>query len=396
MTQAVNRVRWLDSISPTEWLRLVHLCTSLTHCSEAAEDLAQDTLYEACRNAHKLDDPANRSRWLAAIAHNVCLRWRRQWGQVQARHMGGDNAGAVDELPAVETDIEHGLERAELAALLDRALVFLPPATRAVLVERYVRESPLAEIAARLDLSEAVVAKRLERGKLHLRRILTTDLAHEALLYDLLPTDAAIGWQETHVWCSRCGRFRLLIRHAQPPGTISVRCQGCNPSPEMNDADYALTNSHFARLIGALAQPRAILRRTAQWAHTYFRHAIDEGSAPCTHCGRPARVHITSTVDHAQLRDSMPRLVVSCAACDQVVSSSVGGLVASLPEVQRFWQEQRRMSTRFRREANVASGGAVVAHVESIASAAWMDVLVACDTLQVIGIHSNHPVTSGR
>src|SRR5439155_15439438 len=40
--------------------------------------------------------------------------------------------------------------------------------------------SSLAEVAARLDLSEGAVAKRLERGRLILRRVLTIELSQRS------------------------------------------------------------------------------------------------------------------------------------------------------------------------------------------------------------------------
>src|SRR5262245_40122961 len=55
--------------------RLVGLCAAVSGDREAAEDLAQETLLEAWRNAHKLRDPEGVDRWLAAIARNVCRRW---------------------------------------------------------------------------------------------------------------------------------------------------------------------------------------------------------------------------------------------------------------------------------------------------------------------------------
>src|SRR3954451_22870934 len=65
--------------------RLVRLCERLTGDRHAAEDLAQETLLEAWRNAHKLHDPTGADHWLAAIARNVCLRWARSRGREPAR-----------------------------------------------------------------------------------------------------------------------------------------------------------------------------------------------------------------------------------------------------------------------------------------------------------------------
>lgn len=65
-------------ISPQEHARLVRLCATITGSSEAAEDLAQETLLEAWRHLEGLRDPEKRSQWLSGIARNVCLRWKRK------------------------------------------------------------------------------------------------------------------------------------------------------------------------------------------------------------------------------------------------------------------------------------------------------------------------------
>jgi RNA polymerase sigma factor (sigma-70 family) len=168
---AENAGRW-DFTLHTECAQLVRLCACLTGNSDAAEDLAQETLVEAWRHASKLHHPNGRDRWLAAIARNVCRRWSRARGRELARHAYGsrdaDAAEPVDGL-ADELDVEVELERHELAQLLDRALALLPPVTRQIQIESYVEESPQAEVATRLRLSEGAVAMRLRRGKLALR-----------------------------------------------------------------------------------------------------------------------------------------------------------------------------------------------------------------------------------
>lgn len=395
MSQEFDGASWLAELSSAERTRLVRLCAYLTQQAEAAEDLAQETLYEACRNLHKLDDPANPSRWLAAIARNICLRWVRHYGQDQAHrtpHVRDVPSGMpIEDDVAADINIESDLERAELADLLNRALTLLRPTTRAVLVERYMGEASLAAIAARFSLSEAVVAKRLERGKLTLRRLLTTMLRDEATAYGV----SATGWRDTQIWCSGCGRSRLLMHLAQPPGTISFRCPTCSPAQGANSADYLLTNSFFAHLLGGLTQPRAVLKRTSQWSHAYFRHALDDRLTTCTHCARPAHLHITCPEDRALLPGGVPWLVVSCDACGHLVSSSLGGLVASLPQVQHFWREHRRIRTSAWREVEVDGYAAVVASLESVTSAAKLDVVSKRDTLQLVGIYGAHSTAPG-
>jgi RNA polymerase sigma factor (sigma-70 family) len=134
--------------------RLVGLCAAISGDRQAAEDLAQETLLEAWRNAHKLEDPTGADRWLAAIARNVCLRWARRAGRT-----------VTLEEDAVTVELEHD----ELADLLDRALAELPPGTRAVLVQRYVHDLPHAEIAAALGCSPEAARRSLHEGIKRLR-----------------------------------------------------------------------------------------------------------------------------------------------------------------------------------------------------------------------------------
>jgi DNA-directed RNA polymerase specialized sigma24 family protein len=70
---------------------LVRLCARLAGNGAVAEDLAQEVLFDAWRNAHKLTDPSGHRRWLAAIAQNVYLRWRSSRGRHAAREVRVDN-----------------------------------------------------------------------------------------------------------------------------------------------------------------------------------------------------------------------------------------------------------------------------------------------------------------
>jgi RNA polymerase sigma-70 factor (ECF subfamily) len=382
VTLPAERTEGAPARDARERARLVRLCARLTGSGDAAEDLAQETLLEAWRNAHKLRDPAGRDRWLAAIARHVCRRWARGRGRELPRLVRPD----ASHDPADDFDFAVELERHELAELLDRALALLPPETRRVLVERYIDESPHAAIAARLGVSEDAVSMRLSRGKLLLRRVLTTALREEAAAYGFRDTTAD-GWRETRVWCPWCGRQRLIARVPSPPGTVSFRCPACQPDPDLTGLDYRLANAYFARSLGGLTRPRAILGKTAAWAHDYFRRAIAARAAECTHCGRPARLRLSLHEETSAMLENPHTVYVECEACGEVVCSSFGGLVASLPEVQRFWREQGRIRTLPGRGIDVAGGAALVTTFESVAGAARLDVVSARDTLGVIGIH---------
>src|SRR5689334_990502 len=75
----------LSDCRPAERARLVRLCALLTGDRETAEDLAQETLYEAWRHEANLRDPERRAQWLSGIARNVCRRWLRKKARESTR-----------------------------------------------------------------------------------------------------------------------------------------------------------------------------------------------------------------------------------------------------------------------------------------------------------------------
>lgn len=372
-----------------ERARLVRLCARLSGSAEAAEDLAQETLLEAWRQAHKLREPAGRDRWLAAIARNVCLRWSRscgRWGQSSVV-ASSDAALEVADL----FDLEYELERGELAELLDRALTLLPEPTRRILLGRYVEESPLAEIAARLGLSEAAVSMRLTRGKQQLRRLLGDELREEALAFGLAHADDS--WQETRLWCAMCGSRHLQMRLSSAPAVVSFRCPDCDREPDVPGSIFPLTNTAFAQLVGELRRPSAILKRTTAWVHDYFRRALAEREIPCTNCGRPAPLQMTPSPEpipwYAEPLRELPRLTVVCDACGEGCSSSFAGLVGALPEVRRFRREHPRVRILPPREVEAAGRDAVVLGFESLARTARIEVVSARQSFDLIGLHQS-------
>jgi DNA-directed RNA polymerase subunit RPC12/RpoP len=228
---------------------------------------------------------------------------------------------------------------------------------------------------------------RLTRGKRLLRRLLATDLRREALAYGLYDAGAD-GWRETRVWCPECGQRRLLARLPPPPGVVSFRCPACNPDPRVNAADFPLADAFFARLIGGLARPRLVLRRTHTWSHGYFRRALRDGSAPCANCGRPLRLHMSMPETASPGVRGRRGVHVRCETCGAGCSSSLSGLVISLPEVQRFWREHSRIRALPEREVEADGRVAIVSSFQGIATNARLDVVSARDTFDVLGIHA--------
>ena len=354
--------------------RLVRLCAALSGDRHAAEDLAQETLLEAWRNARKLHDPAGADRWLAAVARNVCLRWARRRGRDGVFLASGDAREEADDAP----DIELQLERRELADLLDRALALLPAETREVLVHRYVDELPHAEIGARLGLSADAVSMRVTRGKGSLRRLLASELRDEAAAYGLVEGSHG-SWHETRIWCLECGNRKLVVRKQPPPGALSFRCPGCDP--EAASSEYALGNPLFARLLGDLVRPAAMLARAADWSWAYFAAGTEASDAACTRCGRPVAVRRYFRDRTERRRDG---LFAECAACGEEVSSSVHGLAFVAPAVREFRREHPRTRALPARDVEADGVPALVVRCEDALGSAGVDVVFARDSLRVL------------
>jgi RNA polymerase sigma factor (sigma-70 family) len=337
---------WLDS----ERQRLVRLCASITRDHVIAEDLAQETLLEAWRHRDRLRDPSGADRWLNAIARNVCHRW--------ARRRGRDSVlvGDLDaEMPGWTED---DLGRSELDEPLEAALARLSGVTRDMVVRHYVDGSPHAEIAARHGVSEEAVSMRISRGR--------------AVLRALLDPEASDAWGDTRVWCPGCGARRLQIRRAE--NAVLFRCIGCSPA----SASYDLRNPSFARLVGDLVRPAAILNRAAAWSSEYFRFGA--GEADCTHCGRSIHVR--------HHRDSRRRgLHGVCRACGEQVWSSVLGLAHSRPETCAFRARHTRVRTLPERDLAYGTARATLVRLEAVRGRAALDVLFSRDTLRVLATH---------
>lgn len=357
--------------------RLVSYCRQRTRNDGVAEDLAQETLYEAWRHLHKLHDPAGLERWLCAIARNVCLRWAREQGHELAHRTlpgpdHGEDAVPWEEALAGDVDLERELERTELATLLDRALALLPPDTRQVLVQRYVEDSPQAAIAQRLGVSEGAIEARLQRGKLALRRAITARFPEEAAAYGLIAGDGD-ALQETHLWCPGCGRCRLQGQLRPDQGELDLRCPGC--AAAFNE------NWHYihARIGGALQGIRGYkpaVSRCLRLIHDLFQTSPVAGTVRCPSCRAqlPIRREVTPDTSSPWLRSA--HFHVRCPVCRLVDDhESWHSLAWSLPEVRHFWQKHPRMRFFAGPEIEVDGSPAMVTGFESMATGARIEIV---------------------
>lgn len=380
---------------PSERARLVRLCARATGDPDAAEDLAQEALFEAWRSAHKLPAGVSadeRGRWLSGIARNVCLRWAPRRGREFSHRVflpstaeadtASDAIGNALDLVPDDFELDVELERSELGALLDRAMGLLPPETRRVLYEQVVTESPLAETALRLGLSQGAVAMRLQRGKLALRRILTTEFLREAVDLGLIDgaTGATAAWQETRLWCQVCGQRRLLGHLSPNRHEFWLRCPACG---NYNHSDHAPSAGLVWNDLKGL---RPILWRHMAWMDGRFREALRTRAYPCVSCGRIRRPWLERRPGDDPYAVDVRTL---CGACGTHSLTFHAWLALCLPEGRRFYREQQRIRYAGHRGVHVgpAGGPALITSYESVKGGARLDVVSVWDTFEVLGVY---------
>lgn len=372
----------LEHVLPSERARLVGLCARLSGDPNAAEDLAQETLIEAWRQRARLTDPSGYAPWLSAIARNICMRWVRRKGRELARSASvsaqDESQPAIEELPD-SFDVEVDLERNELAELLDRALALLPPDTRDAMIARYIEEVPLPEVAAQLGISENHVAVRIHRGKLALRKLLSTDLLDEALTFGLLASE---GFQQTNIWCPLCGKYQLYGRLNPTSGELSMRCDHCSPTP-----GETISHAQVPEMLSGVTSFRAAVSRLLVWSETFYIDALGGRDIPCMNCGRSIQAEYCSAID-----SSLPHLQglsmrFFCPGCRNTSWTLVGTLGLFVPEGRRFWKANPRIVMLPVVELTVDNQQALRSSFRSVTTNAQIDVLFMKETAAVLDVH---------
>jgi len=381
-----------DFLSQHERAQLVGLCARISGDLDAAEDLAQETLFLAWRHMQELRDASKRTQWMAGIARNVCLRWLRKRGRDLAHSLElshdseNQDQSTLEEIIADEFDMEIELERKELVELLERALKLLPAETRHIMIKRYIEESPLAAIAEQLGTNSSTVAMRLQRGKLALRKVLTSDLQQEIAAYKM--TAATQQWETTSLWCRFCGKHRLLGRKQPENGLLYLKCPVCSPDDEV------LSKNELPLLKGIKSFKPAYARLGA-WCHHYYRTGLRDGTAACETCGRSVQVKIGSPDEISWLDEESPRWVgrhskqlvsIVCTHCLSDSRITLEGLILVSPEGRRFQQEHPRIRLLPLRSIEFAGRPALVTGFESINEHARFEVISDAETYEVLKI----------
>lgn len=131
---------------------------------EAAEEVVQDTLVRAWRNAHRFDpDRGSVATWIFAIARNLVVDHHRH--RAARPRIAAVDPQDVEPDDLSTSEVDRLLETWQMAEALHR----LTPEHRAALVEIYYRGRTIREAAEQLDCPEGTVKSRLYYGLRSLR-----------------------------------------------------------------------------------------------------------------------------------------------------------------------------------------------------------------------------------
>jgi RNA polymerase sigma-70 factor (ECF subfamily) len=362
---------------------LVRLCTSWLGDPVVAEDVVQETLLEAWRKIENLRDPQAFRSWLSGIARNMSLRRLRQQGRDSVMMQTAQRRDDILATIPTDFDFEVELDRADMAQLLDQALALLPADTRTVLIQKYIENHPHHVIAQQLGISENVVAVRLHRGKLALRKMLAQELQTDANAFGLLT--AVDTWQATRIWCTGCGQHRLLGRLNETE--FILRCPSCNDEPNsfhsQNINDHPSFDANFKTF-------RPALKHFCSQMDELFQTAVLQGFVPCHKCNQP--LPLQRTVAHYAPPSVRAKRGVHlyCHNCQTGSYESLEGLALNQPQGRDFFQAHPRILALPQQEIERAGVPAVVVSFASVSDNATYDVVLKRDTYETLATYTHN------
>lgn len=136
-----------------------------------AEELTQDTFYEAFRCWHKYNASCSVTTWLCAIGKNIWFHYLRKHKNAVTDYDVLAHTVSED----VESDPQQKAEQRERSKMIRSALEDLKPRYREVIWLRTVAELPFAKIAEMLEISESSAKVLFFRAKNQLKEKLDNE-----------------------------------------------------------------------------------------------------------------------------------------------------------------------------------------------------------------------------
>lgn len=326
-----------------------------------AEDLTQETLIEAWRIRARFVARERGARpWLAAIARNVLLRWQR--AAEGSRLDPLDPETLADTLPDADDTLDPVWfsEQHELRNALGRALETVAPASRDLLVRRYLREESIAEIALAEEQTAAHVGVRLQRARNAVRtaidELFPADFAEDLVTFSPTVTNA------TRMWCPVCGSAKLIKTVWRDGSSYHLRCPNCTSSADdeymagwFRPPEWLNLGDPIAaiRLAPDMSAPD-LLDRTfgALWSQMHRDSAIT-----CPRCDQPVYSRLLG--DAADGFAS--QVEYWCHRCGNLhQSGSLCSAAMNHPRGRAFWRDEGQIRTKPLQKATVENRDAIL------------------------------------
>ncbi len=157
-----------EQIYHTYFRRVYSFLYKLCHDTVTAEDLTQETFYQAYRSLGRYDGTCEMFTWLVAIAKNLFFKFLRRRNR---EPMLIDLYITEPELPFTEEPGYRLIKELE-ASDLRRAISSMPEKYSDVLILRIYGELSYKEIAAKLGISESSAKVIFFRAKNRIKEIL--------------------------------------------------------------------------------------------------------------------------------------------------------------------------------------------------------------------------------
>jgi RNA polymerase sigma-70 factor (ECF subfamily) len=150
----------------------VNVATYILRDRSDAEDEVQKACCKAFEHFEQYHGEAEFLTWLLRIVSNQCLMLIRIRRRARFVYIDADTdreRSIPIELPATTPDPEQEVMNLELQEVLRKEIRHIPPLFRTVLILRDVEELPMADVAARLNITVPAAKSRLLRARSELR-----------------------------------------------------------------------------------------------------------------------------------------------------------------------------------------------------------------------------------
>lgn len=185
--QAVARLKQgdlsgLEALVERYQVRAVHAAVLILHDRELAEEVAQNTFFQAAQKIHQFDSRRPFGPWFMRSVVNAALQEAKRQQRMAPLYAGSDNEAEEAARWLIDPDqCPEGLVETEaLHDALWKALDQLSPNQRAVVVMRYVQERSEMEITQSFQRPLTTIKWWLHAAREKLRRILVRDYFTES------------------------------------------------------------------------------------------------------------------------------------------------------------------------------------------------------------------------